>query len=144
MDSIDLAIIAHLRKDGRMSNQDLAQAVGLTPAPTMRRVRKLEEDGVITRYQAVIDDEALGKGFEVLLLANLSVNNRSTVDRFERLLIAMDEVVEVRRMFSQPDYVIRVRVADALTYENWLVDHFMALPGITRVDSHMTMKVLKG
>ncbi|MDO4929209.1 MAG: Lrp/AsnC family transcriptional regulator [Corynebacterium sp.] len=143
MDSIDLAIIAQLKENGRMSNQDLAQAVGLTPAPTMRRIRKLEEDGIITKYQAVLNDEALGKGFEVLLLANLSVNNRSTVDRFERQLVAMQEVVEVRRMFSQPDYVIRVRVSDALAYENWLVDHFMPLPGITRVDSHMTMKVLK-
>ncbi|WP_426706036.1 Lrp/AsnC family transcriptional regulator [Corynebacterium auriscanis] len=143
MDSIDHAIIAELRRDGRISNQDLARAVGLTPAPCLRRVRHMEAEGIIRGYHADIDPAAVGQGFEVIILVNIENNNHEATSGFEKRILAMDEVVEFRRMFSQPDYVVRARFADIEAYEKWMTNEFHRDPAIMRIHSHITMKVLK-
>jgi DNA-binding Lrp family transcriptional regulator len=143
VDPIDQAIIEQLRQDGRLTNQELAARVGLTPAPCLRRVRRLEAAGVITGYAATIDQAALGRGFEVLLQAEIATKDLATVEAFEARVSAMDEVVELRRMFGLPDYVIRVRTADADAYERWLTTRLLGDPAIARVDSRITMKLIK-
>ncbi len=143
MDSLDRAIIGALQSDGRLTNQDLAAQVGLTPAPCLRRVRRLEADGVITGYTAVVNPEALGHGFEVLIHAELAAKDLSTTEAFEARVAAMEEVVELRRMFGLPDYFIRVQVRDTPTYERWLTTQIMGDPAIARVDSRITMKRIK-
>ncbi len=109
-----------MQREGRLSNQDLAARVGLTPAPCLRRVRRLEAEGVITGYAAVVDPAALGRGFEVIIHADLVAKDLATVEAFEARVAAMDEVAELRRMFGIPDYPVRVQVADATVYERWL------------------------
>jgi DNA-binding Lrp family transcriptional regulator len=143
VDALDRAIIAQLQDDGRLTNQELAARVALTPAPCLRRVRRLESDGVITGYRAVVDPEALDRGFEVLIHADLIAKDLATVEAFERRVAAMDEVAEMRRMFGLPDYFIRAQVADSATYERWLTTRLMGDPAIARVDSRITMKVVK-
>jgi DNA-binding Lrp family transcriptional regulator len=132
-----------LQQDGRLTNQELAARIGLTPAPCLRRVRRLEADGVITGYAATIDLAALGRGFEVLLQAEIATKDLATVEAFEARVSAMDEVVELRRMFGLPDYLIRVRTADADAYERWLTTRLLGDPAISRVDSRITMKLIK-
>lgn len=112
MDALDRAIIELLQREGRLSNQDLAARVGLTPAPCLRRVRRLEADGVITGYSAVVDPVALGRGFEVIIHADLVAKDLATVEAFEERVAAMEEVAELRRMFGIPDYLLRVQVSD--------------------------------
>ena len=143
VDSLDRAILDQLQQDGRLTNQDLASRVGLTPAPCLRRVRRLEADGVITGYTATVDPAALGRGFEVIIHAELVAKDLPTVESFEQRLAAMDEVAELRRMFGIPDYVIRVQTADAEAYERWLTTQLLGDPAIARVDSRITMKLLK-
>jgi DNA-binding Lrp family transcriptional regulator len=143
MDALDHAIIGHLQQDGRLTNQELASRVGLTPAPCLRRVRRLESDGVVTGYRAVVDPRALGRGFEVLIHADLIAKDLATVEAFEERVAAMEEVAELRRMFGLPDYFIRAQVADSATYERWLTTHLMGDPAIARVDSRITMKLVK-
>jgi DNA-binding Lrp family transcriptional regulator len=143
VDRIDQAIIDQLQQDGRLTNQELAARVGLTPAPCLRRVRRLEAAGVITGYAATIDQAALGRGFEVLLQAEIATKELATVEAFEARVSAMDEVVELRRMFGLPDYLIRVRTADAAAYERWLTTRLLGDPAIARVDSRITMKLIK-
>ena len=143
VDSLDRAIIEQLRKEGRLSNQDLAARVGLTAAPCLRRVRRLEADGVITGYAAVGDPAALGRGFEVISHADLVAKDLATVEAFEERVAAMEEVAELRRMFGIPDYLIRVQVGDLEAYERWLTTQLMGDPAIARVDSRITMKLLK-
>lgn len=143
MDSLDRAIIGALQSDGRLTNQDLAAQVGLTHAPCLRRVRRLEADGVITGYTAVVNPEALGHGFEVLIHAGLAAKDLSTTEAFEARVAAMEEVVELRRMFGLPYYFIRVQVRDTPTYERWLTTQIMGDPAIARVDSRITMKRIK-
>jgi DNA-binding Lrp family transcriptional regulator len=143
MDALDHAIIGHLQQDGRLTNQELATRVGLTPAPCLRRVRRLESEGVVTGYRAVVDPKALGRGFEVLIHADLIAKDLATVEAFEERVAAMEEVAELRRMFGLPDYFIRAQVADSATYERWLTTHLMGDPAIARVDSRITMKLVK-
>ncbi len=143
MDALDRAIVAELQRDGRLTNLDLASRVGLTPAPCLRRVRRLEEDGVITGYTAVIDQDSIGRGFEVIIHADLVAKDLATVEAFEDRVAAMSEVAELRRMFGIPDYVIRVQVADLAAYERWLTTQLMGAPAIARVDSRITMKTIK-
>lgn len=143
VDTIDRAIIDNLRRDGRLTNQDLAARVGLTPAPCLRRVRRLEADGVITGYTATVDPAALGRGFEVIIHADIAAGDLATVEAFEARLAAMDEVVELRRMFGVPDYLIRVQVADIDGYERWLTTQLLGDPAIMRADSRITMKLVK-
>lgn len=143
MDAIDREIVAVLQRDGRISNQDLAAEVGLTPAPCLRRVRRLEADGVITGYRAVVNHAAMGAGLEVIIHANLEMDTLSTVQAFEQRIAAMDEVIEFRRMYGQPDYVLRVRVADTEAYEEWLMTKLYAERTVSGVDSRITMKIIK-
>ena len=143
MDKLDRAIVAELQRDGRLTNLDLASRVGLTPAPCLRRVRRLEEDGVITGYTAVIDQDSIGRGFEVIIHADLVAKDLATVEAFEDRVAAMSEVAELRRMFGIPDYVIRVQVADLAAYERWITTQLMGDPAIARVDSRITMKTIK-
>ncbi len=143
VNQLDYAIIAELQRNGRLTNQELAARVGLTAAPCLRRVRRLEESGIITGYVAVVDQVAVGRGFEIIINADLVAKNAASVEEFEARLMAMDEVVELRRMFGLPDYIIRVRVADATEYERWLTTRLLSDPAIARVDSRVTMKKLK-
>jgi len=126
-----------------LTNQELAAQVGLTPAPCLRRVRKLEEDGVITGYSAIVDRTRMGRGFEVIIHADLVAKDFRTVAAFEERMAGMSEVAELRRMFGIPDYFVRVRVADLAAFEKWLTTQLMGDPAIARVDSRITMKILK-
>lgn len=143
MDKLDRAIIDQLQDHGRLTNQELADRVGLTPVPCLRRVRRLEAEGVITGYTALVNPAALGRDFEVIIYADLVAKDLATVASFEERLVAMDEVAELRRMFGIPDYFIRVQTADLAAYEQWLSVKLMGDPAIARVDSRLTMKLLK-
>ncbi|MEV8440436.1 Lrp/AsnC family transcriptional regulator [Actinosynnema sp. NPDC051121] len=143
MDRVDRAIIEHLREDARLTNTELADRVGLTPAPCLRRVRRLEQDGVITGYHARVDPVRVGRAFEVVVNVDLAVKDRATVARFEELVAGYDEVVEFRRMFGLPDYFLRVATADLESFERFVTERLENTPGIGRVDSHLTMKTIK-
>jgi len=143
VDATDRAIIDHLRRDARLSNNELADRVRLTPSPCLRRVRRLEQDGVILGYHARIDPEAIGQGFEVWIEVDLVDMQRATVEGFEAALIAFDEVIEARRMFGSPDYEALVRVADRSAYEAFMTQHLTTLPGLQRMLSRFPMKTIK-
>jgi len=143
MDSMDRAIIAELLQDGRIPNVELAERVHLTPGPCLRRVQRLEQEKVIRGYRAVVDPAALDQGFEVILDVELTVFDRETVYAFEEALAAMDEVVELHRLFGSPDYFVRVAVKDLPAYESFLTERVMSLPGLQKVSSRFTMKTIK-
>lgn len=132
-----------LRQDGRLSNVELARRVGLTPPPCLRRVKRLEQAGVIAGYRAVIDPAAVGRGLEVLAEVEVSATDLPSVQRFEATVAAYDEVIEFRRMFGRPDYFIRIAVADHAAYEAFLTGKLIGLPGVLRVESYLTMKKIK-
>jgi DNA-binding Lrp family transcriptional regulator len=143
MDAIDRQIIAELGRDGRLSNVELAERVGLSPAPCLRRVRRLESEGVILGYVARVNPEAVGRGFEVLVNVDLTRKDRATFEAFEDAVAALEEVVEVRRMFGLPDYLVRVATDSIESYETFVSTKLGELPGMDKLDSHITMKLIK-
>ncbi|MFE0457631.1 Lrp/AsnC family transcriptional regulator [Kitasatospora sp. NPDC058965] len=142
MDRIDRAILRELQRDGRLSNQDLAQRVGLTPSPCLRRVRQLEQDGVIEGYRAVINPEAVGRGFEVLVSIEVK-RDREAVEAFEAALQSIPDVVEAYRLFGSPGCLLRIAVADLQAYERLWIERLTTLSGVTEVNSQIIMKRVK-
>lgn len=143
-DSLDLAIIAELRDDARLTNAELARRVGLTPAPCLRRVQRLERTGVIRGYRADIDPKASGCAVEIIVAVDIAVNDGKTTEDFEAAAVRVDEVTEIRRLIGQPDYFLRVQVADLEHYERLLTGTLSRLPAVSRILSHQTMRIIKG
>jgi DNA-binding Lrp family transcriptional regulator len=98
---------------------------------------------VIIGYTALLDPVAMGHAFEVLVNVDLTHKDRDTVERFVGEVAALDEVIEVRRMFGLPHYVVRVGTPDLDTFEAFVTAGLGAVPGIAKIDSHLTMKVVK-
>jgi DNA-binding Lrp family transcriptional regulator len=143
LDRIDREILLQLQRDGRLSNVELARRVGLTPPPCLRRVKRLEDTRVITGYRAVINQAAIGRGLDVLIDIDIAANDLHTVEAFEATVAGYEEVIELRRMFGRPDYIIRVAVADHAAYEAFQTTKILGLPGVLHVTSHLTMKKIK-
>ncbi|MEU7986314.1 Lrp/AsnC family transcriptional regulator [Streptosporangium canum] len=143
MDATDRAILGLLQVEGRLSNLELAERVRLTPSPCLRRVRNLEEAGVITGYRAVVDPAAVGRGFQVLAYVELEGQDAETVTAFETAVMEIDDVVECLRMFGRPDYVLRVAVPDMDSYSQLCLEKLGRLPGLDKLTSQIAMKALK-
>jgi DNA-binding Lrp family transcriptional regulator len=144
VDQVDRAILYELQADGRLANTELAERVGLTPSPCLRRVRNLEDSGVIAGYRAVIDPAAVDRGFQVLVHLTMEVKDREAMMKaFEARVAEIDEVVECRRMFGDPDYLLWVAVADLEAYEEVYMTKLVGLPGVARTVSQLTMKTIK-
>jgi DNA-binding Lrp family transcriptional regulator len=143
LDRIDREILFQLWRDGRLTNVELAKRVGLTPPPCLRRVKRLEEAGVIAGYRAVIDPAAVGRGLEVFVALEIHGTDLKSVEELEATVAGYDEVIELRRMFGRPDYFIRIAVADHAAYAAFLTSKLIGLPGVQRTTSHLTMKKIK-
>ncbi|GGO54406.1 Lrp/AsnC family transcriptional regulator [Streptomyces lasiicapitis] len=142
MDRIDRDILRELQNDGRLSNQELAQRVGLSASPCLRRVRQLEQDGVIRGYRAVVDPEAVGRGFEVLVSIEVR-RDRATVEAFEAALQDIPDVIEAYRLFGSPGCLLRIAVADLAAYERLWIERLTSLDGVSEVNSQIIMKRVK-
>lgn len=143
LDPVDRAILQELSKDGRQSNVELAAKVGLTPAPCLRRVKRLESSGVIAGYRARIDPTAAGRNFCVYTSVQVTMTSREVAEQFERTVASYDEVTEMRRVYGEVDYFLRVEVADNNAYERFLAEKVYPLPGVHRMVSYSTMKTVK-
>lgn len=143
MDSIDRRILYHLQLDGRQQNNALADRIGLSPSPCLRRVRQLEADGVIEGYTALLDRRAVGCGYEALVWVTLDKVTRESMTAFESAVQRLDAVVEVLRMMGQPDYLMRVVASDADAFEAVYIDHLAELPHVKTLTSQSAMKVVK-
>ncbi|MBC9954220.1 Lrp/AsnC family transcriptional regulator [Leucobacter sp. cx-42] len=140
MDELDRAIIEILEREGRLNNVDLAARIGLTPGPCLRRVQRLERDGIIRGYHAEVDPASVGRAFEVILLFELAAHDAATIESFERELSALPEVLELRRLFGSPDYFARVGVENLEAYEDFHTHRVSAVTGVARFTSHIAIK----
>lgn len=126
-----------------MSNVDLAKAIGLSPTPTLRRVRELERQGAIRGYRAIVDPEAVGRSFQVLVWVDLVQGTREIIEAFEDALLDIPDVVEAQRLFGEPDYLLRVATRDADDYERLYTNRLAALPGVRKARSQIGMKTIR-
>ncbi|BBZ68475.1 AsnC family transcriptional regulator [Mycolicibacterium insubricum] len=144
MDTLDRKILAELQVQGRLSTTDLASRVGLTVAPTHRRVRDLEASGAIVGYRAVIDPRALGLNFEALVFVTMKQEDRATLLGFEEAAAAVPNILQAYRLFGDPDFLLRVRTTDLEAYTRLQDDVLATLPGVQRFTSTLVMKDVVG
>lgn len=126
-----------------MANNDLAEQIGLSPSPCLRRVRNLEHDGFITGYTALVDRAKTGCSYEPLVWVTLSEVTRASMQDFEAAVADIPAIVEVLRMMGQPDYLLRVVTADAEAFETLYFDILAGLPHVQTLTSQLAMKVVK-
>ena len=140
MDRTDRKILAELQSDGRLSVTDLAERVGLSLSPCHRRVRALEESGVISGYRAQLDASALGLGFSALVFVTLREGDSHGVGAFEAAVLEVPQVIEAQRLFGEPDYLLRVITRDLSAFQQLYDEKLSALPSVQKLTSTLVMK----
>jgi Lrp/AsnC family leucine-responsive transcriptional regulator len=143
LDAIDRRILALLQSDSRITMQDLAAKVGLSISPCHRRVKLLEERGVITRYIATLDQKALGLHVSVFISIKLARQKEEDLDRFARAISKWPEVLECYLMTGNRDYLLRVVAADLSAYETFLKTKLTRLDGIASIESSFALSQVK-
>ena len=143
LDRQDRRILDLLRADGRMSNVDLAERACLSPSACLRRVRRLEEAGVIRGYAALIDPAALGKAATVLVEITLKTQSEAALDAFEAAVPGCPAVQACYLMAGNADYVLKVAVADAADYERVHRTQLARLPGVANIRSQFALRTIK-
>jgi DNA-binding Lrp family transcriptional regulator len=140
LDSVDVSILTELQDHGRLTNAELAERVGLSASACHRRVKALEQAGVIDRYVAILSEKALGRGITVYVQVTLDNQKRETLVAFEEAVETVPEVMECYLMSGDADYLIRVLVRDANDYERVHREVLSGLPGVARLVSSFTIR----
>lgn len=135
MDSKDRQILQELQANGRLTNQELSERVNLSPSPCLRRLRLLEEQGVITGYAAMVDQKAWGLPVTVFIRIKLERHGDEAVQAFERTIIEMPKVMDCWLMTGRSDYLLRVIAADLDDYEQFVRRDLQRVPGIASIDT---------
>ncbi|MGY4607474.1 DNA-binding Lrp family transcriptional regulator [Bradyrhizobium sp. USDA 4474] len=143
LDAIDRKILALLQTDSRLTMQELADKVGLSVSPCHRRVKLLEERGVISRYIATVDQKALGLHVSVFISIKLARQKEEDLNRFARAISKWDEVLECYLMTGNRDYLLRVVAADLASYETFLKTKLTRLDGIASIESSFALSQVK-
>lgn len=143
MDEKDRQIIRMLQRDGRMSNQDLSDAVHLSPSPCLRRLRNLEKQGVIQGYSARVDARAYGLPITAFVRIRLERHDEATVLTFEKAVSRMDEVLECHVMTGQTDYQLRVVIGSLEDYESFIRGRLQRIGGIGSIDTSFAYGTVK-
>ena len=143
LDAIDRKILGILQEEGRISAQELAERVGLTASPCLRRLRLLEESGVIRRYVAVVDQQAVGLPVSVFVSVKLERQREEELDRFAAAIARWPEVLECYLMTGPRDYLLRVVVPDLEAYERFLKQKLTRLDGVQSIESSFALGRVK-
>ena len=140
LDNTDRRILRVIQEEARVSNSELAERVGLSPSPCSRRVRTLEENGVIERYVTLVNAKAVGLPINVFATVTLEKQAESALELFEKAVKKRPEVMECNLMTGEFDYLLRVVVPDLAAYERFLMDHLTRIKGIASIKSSFSLK----
>ena len=139
MDAIDTTILQHLERDGRVTNLQLAERVGLSPSACLRRVQALEAAGVIKGYRAILDRTQLGAGLTVFVMVGLSGQLQRDALAFERAMAKAPEVLECHHVTGSVEYLLRVEVSDLAAYKHFHSDVLGTLSQVSSITSYVCL-----
>lgn len=139
LDEITDRILHELSRDGRLSNIDLADRVGLSPSACLRRVQELEKIGLIKGYRAILDRDQLGQGFTVYVMVGLSDHSKASQAAFESAMQIAPEVTECHNVSGVFEYLLRVEVPDLAAYKNFHTEKLGQVPNVNAINSYMVM-----
>lgn len=140
LDRIDYRILQQLQNDARITNAELAERVGLSPSPCLRRVRALENAGILKRYVALVDARAVGLPISIVVNVSLRSQERSALVEFESQIQRCPEVMECYLMTGNSDYMLRIVVPDLESYERFLADTLTRIAGVANIQSGLALK----
>jgi DNA-binding Lrp family transcriptional regulator len=143
LDRVDRRILDTLQADARISNQELAKRVGLSPAPCWRRLRRLEEEGFIAGYATLLNGSAIGLPILAYALVTLENHHPETVRQFDRLIQDLPEVLECHSMSGANDYLLRIVAASMEAYEHFLSTKVLQLSAVRSVNTSFVLRTKK-
>ncbi|MCW8844152.1 MAG: Lrp/AsnC family transcriptional regulator [Rhodobacteraceae bacterium] len=139
MDHISDHILRELERNGRISNLELAERVGLSPSACLRRVQELERSGIITGYRAVTDRAALGVGFVAYVMVGLSEHTKAAQEGFERAMAQAPEVRECHNITGAVEYLLRIEAADLIAYKRFHTEVLGTVAHVNAITSYVVM-----
>lgn len=142
MDRADRNILAELQQDGRLSLTDLAERVGISLSSCQRRVRALEQEGVISGYRACLDPSRFGLNFSALVFVTLREGDRQAVSAFEASVREIPQIIQAQRLFGDPDYLLHVITRDLQAFQQLYDEKLSGMSGVQRLTSTLVMKTV--
>ncbi|MEO9337907.1 Lrp/AsnC ligand binding domain-containing protein [Mesorhizobium sp. SB112] len=143
LDRLDRNILTALARDGRISMAELAAKVGLSKTPVQARVKRLERDGFIRGYAAIIDRERMGEGHVAFVQVKLSDTRSAALDAFNRAVLSVSEIEQCHMIASNFDYLLKVRTKDIAAYRRVLGERISALPHVAQTSTYVAMETVK-
>jgi Lrp/AsnC family transcriptional regulator, leucine-responsive regulatory protein len=142
-DKTDLQILKILQQNGRITNLQLSGEIGLSPAPTLERVRKLENAGVIKSYHAVVDEEELGLGIKTFIMVQLDFHKSNTIQTFAEEVSSIREVVECHHVTGGCDFLLKVYAKDIRAYERLIMEKISNISVVKTIQTMMILSTSK-
>ena len=143
LDKIDFKILKILQENGRITNLQLSQHIGLSPAPTLERVRKLENSGYIKSYHALVDEEKLGLGIKTFIQVSLDFHQQDTIQVFLKEIDEIKEITECHHVTGQCDFILKAYVKDIKTYEQLIMQKISRISVVKTFQTMMIMSTSK-
>ncbi len=140
MNKLDKKILVHLQAEGRLSVTELAERIGLSVSPCHRRVKVLEDTGVIQGYRAQLNPELVGLNFSAIIFVTLKDGNRDSLHAFEAAIIDIPQIVQAQRLFGDPDYLLQIMTTNLASFQKLYDEKLSAIPSIQRLTSTIVMK----
>jgi Lrp/AsnC family transcriptional regulator len=143
LDPVDARILDLVQQDASLSVAEIAERVGLSPSPCWRRIKRLEDAGVIRKRVTLLDSERLGLAFEVYAMVKLSLPTRTNLDAFENAVAAWPEVVQCATITGREDYVLRIITRDIHAFDDFMRERLLSLELVSDVQSHIVIRGVK-
>jgi Lrp/AsnC family leucine-responsive transcriptional regulator len=143
LDAIDRKILEILQANSNITNAQLAIEIGLSPAPTLERVKKLENSGVIKSYHAVVDPAAVGMGVNTFVTVSLKGHNKENIDKFVNAISGIDEVVACHHVTGQADFILKIVATDIPAYQNLMLEKISNIEVVDNMQSTVILSTFK-
>lgn len=143
LDSTDHKILEILQANSNITNAQLAQEIGLSPAPTLERVKKLENQGIIKSYHAVVDAAQVGLGVSTFVMATLKGHNKENIEKFMKAIMEIDEVVECHHVTGQADFILKIVSSDIPSYQTLMLDKVSNIEVVDGLQSTVILSTFK-
>jgi Lrp/AsnC family transcriptional regulator, leucine-responsive regulatory protein len=143
LDEKDRKLLDRLQEDARLTSTELGQQVGLSPSGVQKRLRKLEDAGVVQKYAAILDRRLLGRDLAVFVQVTIQGHTWEAVAQFDEAVQEMAEVLECHRVTGSADYLLKVIVRNHEELDHFLINRLVRLPSVERVNSNLVLKAVK-
>ncbi|MFN3871845.1 MAG: Lrp/AsnC family transcriptional regulator [Ignavibacterium sp.] len=143
IDSIDKQILSILQQDAQITNVELAKKVGISPSSMLERVKRLEKNGIIKRYVALVDPTKVSKSVFAMVSVSLSAHQLSSIDQFTRIIKKLDEVLECYHVAGEEDFILKVAVSSIEEYEKFILSKLTKINGVNKINTKFVLSTVK-